>query len=103
MKRDSIYGAPAGESRRSVLKAGFALSILALWQTEPTQAQDKKMAENKQKNALPSVLSYDDVRAVSPALEHYTKDALIGGVWKRPQLTPRDRSIVTVSALIARI
>jgi 4-carboxymuconolactone decarboxylase len=52
-------------------------------------------------NSKPS-LSYDDVRSVSPALEAYTKDRLLGDVWKRPGLAPRDRSIVTVAALIAR-
>jgi hypothetical protein len=31
------------------------------------------MTETKKSNPRPSVLSYDDVRAVSPALEHYTK------------------------------
>ena len=51
----------------------------------------------------PSVLSYDDLRAVSPALEHYTKEALLSGVWKRPELSSRDRSVVTVAALVARI
>jgi 4-carboxymuconolactone decarboxylase len=49
------------------------------------------------------VLSYDDVRAVSPALEHYTKGPLLDALWKRPELSPRDRSVVTVAALIARI
>lgn len=39
---------------------------------------------------------------VSPALEQYTDHLLMGEVWKRPDLSPRDRSIVTVSALIAR-
>jgi 4-carboxymuconolactone decarboxylase len=48
-------------------------------------------------------LTFDDVRSVSPALEHYTKRSLLGGVWKRPGLSPRDRSVVTVAALIARI
>jgi len=43
----------------------------------------------------------DDVRTVAPALEKY-KSALLGDVWKRPGLTPRDRSIVTLAALIAR-
>ena len=41
-------------------------------------------------------------REVSPALEHYTQDLLLGDVWKRPDLSPRDRSIVTLAALIAR-
>jgi 4-carboxymuconolactone decarboxylase len=39
---------------------------------------------------------------VAPALEHYTQDLLLGEVWKRPDLSPRDRSIVTVAVLIAR-
>jgi 4-carboxymuconolactone decarboxylase len=44
----------------------------------------------------------DDVRAVAPALEKYKQDTLIGGLWKRPGLSVRDRSIVTLSALITR-
>jgi len=39
---------------------------------------------------------------VSPALEKYSEDTLLRDVWKRPNLSPRDRSIVTVAALIAR-
>lgn len=39
---------------------------------------------------------------VSPALEQYLKATLLGHVWKRPELSPRDRSIVTMVALIAR-
>lgn len=61
------------------------------------------MTETKESNTLPSLLSYDDVRAVSPALAHYTKGALLDGLWKRPELSTRDRSIVTVAALIARV
>ena len=37
-----------------------------------------------------------------PALEHYTQVLLFGDVWKRPGLSPRDRSIVTLAVLIAR-
>jgi 4-carboxymuconolactone decarboxylase len=44
----------------------------------------------------------DEVQKVAPALERYTQDRLLGDVWKRPGLTPRDRSIVTLTALIAR-
>lgn len=39
---------------------------------------------------------------VAPALEHYTQDLLLGDVWKRPGLSPRDRGIVTVAVLVAR-
>ena len=44
----------------------------------------------------------DDVRMVAPALEKYAQDRLLGDVWKRPGLAPRDRSIATLAALIAR-
>jgi 4-carboxymuconolactone decarboxylase len=44
----------------------------------------------------------DDIRAVSPALEQYTRNRLLGDLCKRPDLSPRDRGIVTLSALIAR-
>ncbi len=39
---------------------------------------------------------------VAPALDKYAQDRLLGEVWKRPGLSPRDRSIVTLAALIAR-
>ena len=38
---------------------------------------------------------------VAPGLAQLTDDVLFGDVWKRPGLSPRDRSLVTVSALIA--
>nr|WP_237180225.1 carboxymuconolactone decarboxylase family protein [Rhodoplanes sp. Z2-YC6860] len=44
----------------------------------------------------------DDLRDVAPALEKYTNERLLGDVWKRPGLSLRDRSVVTLAALIAR-
>jgi 4-carboxymuconolactone decarboxylase len=44
----------------------------------------------------------EDIRAVAPALEGYAHKYVHGDLWKRPGLSPRDRSIVTVAALIAR-
>lgn len=44
----------------------------------------------------------EDVRAVAPALESYAQKVLNDDLWKRPDLSPRDRSIVTLAALIAR-
>jgi len=46
--------------------------------------------------------THDDVQTVAPALDKYTEERLLGEVWKRPDLSPRDRSIVTLAALIAR-
>jgi len=53
-------------------------------------------------NVLRSALTPEDIRKVSPALEGYTRAAIGDGLWRRPNLSPRDRSIVTISALIAR-
>ncbi len=49
-----------------------------------------------------SMLTPDDIRSVAPALERYTQATLLGDVWKRPGLAPRDRSVITLAALIAR-
>jgi 4-carboxymuconolactone decarboxylase len=38
---------------------------------------------------------------IAPALGEYTQNVLFGNVWKRPGLSPRDRSLVTVSCLVA--
>lgn len=49
-----------------------------------------------------ATLTPEDVRSVSPALAEYTKSTIVADLWSRPQLSPRDRSVVTVAALIAR-
>jgi len=43
----------------------------------------------------------EEIRTAAPALDKYARGP-IAELWKRPGLKPRDRSIVTVSALIAR-
>lgn len=39
--------------------------------------------------------------AVAPGVLQYTTDVLFRDLWLRPDLAPRDRSLVTVSALVA--
>jgi 4-carboxymuconolactone decarboxylase len=55
-------------------------------------------------NANPprSALTVEEVRLVSPALAKYTQSSIGDDLWRRPDLSPRDRSIVTAAALIAR-
>jgi 4-carboxymuconolactone decarboxylase len=43
----------------------------------------------------------DTVRHVSPALAQYTDEVLFGEVWTRQDLGSRDRSLVTIAALVA--
>jgi len=38
---------------------------------------------------------------LAPALADYTDEVLFGDVWKRPGLSPRDRSLITVATLVA--
>jgi 4-carboxymuconolactone decarboxylase len=37
----------------------------------------------------------------APGLVHYTDQVLFDEVWERPQLSKRDRSLITVAALLA--
>ena len=53
-------------------------------------------------HSLAPGLTVEDVQIVSPALAHYTQEAVMDGVWKRPQFSLRDRGLITVAALIAR-
>jgi len=48
------------------------------------------------------MLTREDVRTVAPALDRYTQARLLGDLWRRPDLSPRDRSLITMAALIAR-
>jgi 4-carboxymuconolactone decarboxylase len=43
----------------------------------------------------------ETVRSVAPKLVELTETVLYGDVWERPGLSKRDRSLVTVAALIA--
>lgn len=43
----------------------------------------------------------NEVSQVAPAVLHYSHDVLCE-LWERPELSPRDRSVVTLAALIAR-
>ncbi len=54
-------------------------------------------AEDKRRPRIAPEAVYD----VAPGLGHFTDDVLFGNVWSRPELAPRDRSLVTVAALVS--
>ncbi len=68
----------------------FSLFALALTLAVPARAAADESPSRK------------DVQMVAPALDKYTQDRLLGDVWKRPGLSRRDRSVVTLAALIGR-
>ena len=49
----------------------------------------------------PSAGKGDELAAVAPALVEYTDRILYEEVWERPGLSKRDRSLITIAALIA--
>src|SRR4051812_15190764 len=73
-----------------------ALFSFCLFADGPVAARDASTEGAK------TMSKSEDVRAVAPALEGYAQKFVHGDLWKRPGLTPRDRGIVTVAALIAR-
>lgn len=76
-----------------LLAAALLLSTIA---AVPATAQDAPDARRS------SSISLDEIRSVAPALTRYENEDVVEGLWKRPQLSPRDRSVVTVAILIAR-
>jgi 4-carboxymuconolactone decarboxylase len=84
------------------LKTSAEFLTAKLWGEGFAVAREKNMSDSKKIDAAAGPLTHDDVSSVSPALEYYTRESLLGGLWKRPELSPRDRSIVTVAAMIAR-
>jgi 4-carboxymuconolactone decarboxylase len=76
-------------ARRSVAPASLPGAAVAFLEIDETaEAQRAAMAEQSAGN-------------VAPGLVQFTTDALFKDLWLRPGLAPRDRSLVTVSALVA--
>jgi 4-carboxymuconolactone decarboxylase len=49
----------------------------------------------------PASTARDKVRTLAPKLIDLTEKVLFGDVWERPGLSKRDRSLITVAALVA--
>jgi 4-carboxymuconolactone decarboxylase len=89
----------------TAIMRGLSFSLLAAALPLAATAQTGRGAapvQIKQPKIESRRLSPEDLQKVAPALEKYTQDRLYGEVWKRPGLTPRDRSLVTIAAMIAR-
>ncbi|GLY85264.1 carboxymuconolactone decarboxylase family protein [Actinoallomurus iriomotensis] len=50
---------------------------------------------------MPRQSAPEELETIAPKLVEVTNNVLFGDVWERPGLSPRDRSLVTVSALAA--
>ena len=76
----------------------MAVMIAALSLISTSWARGDRTKNGRESKPMQTV---NDSRMVAPALEKYAQGPL-AELWKRPGLTPRDRSIVTIAALIAR-
>src|SRR6266571_594920 len=72
------------------------IALLSLIRT--TWAQGQQTQNGRKSDPMQTIT---DITMVAPALEKYAQGPLTE-LWKRPGLTARDRSIVTIAALIAR-
>ena len=68
------------------------------WMEKVSDAQYDAAAGPAQGEARPSGPRQ---QALAPGLAALTDDVLYGDVWRRPDLSPRDRSLVTLAVLIA--
>ncbi|MER7813119.1 carboxymuconolactone decarboxylase family protein [Streptomyces sp900116325] len=50
---------------------------------------------------MPKQSAPNELEAIAPKLVEVTNEVLFGDIWERPGLSPRDRSLVTVSVLAA--
>ncbi len=67
-----------------------------------TPAPPAQQAVGERPSAQPSSRPSGDLQQrLAPGLAILTDDVLYGDVWRRPELSPRDRSLVTISVLIA--
>jgi 4-carboxymuconolactone decarboxylase len=82
MHRRSVMAQKAPQHQGDVAVVGDFVGHRGQWSTLPSAARDK-------------------VRATVPKLIDLTEKVLFGDVWERPQLSKRDRSLVTCAALVA--
>jgi 4-carboxymuconolactone decarboxylase len=54
-----------------------------------------KMAGTEEQKAI------DDLAALAPEFAKLTRDFLFGDIWERPGLSQRDKSLITVTCLVA--
>ena len=79
---------------RVFAERGVKLSTLRVAEAKP---EPDKAAAQAQREVVQSM-----VGDVSPGLAHFSNTALNGDLWLRDDLVPRDRSLVTISALITQ-
>lgn len=82
------------------MKKIITAAAMSLIMGDPALAEDRR--GEVMPSVAPSVLSEADIQSVSPALARFGSEIMKDDLWKRKELSMRDRSIVTLAILIAR-
>jgi 4-carboxymuconolactone decarboxylase len=98
----SVRACQLGDLRWSTPKFcdGKEILIVASTKTAAPRRAAKKTGERRMAKAPPSA-KRDRIKAFTPALVDYTNDIVYGDLWERKALSKRDRSLITVAALVA--
>ena len=81
---------------KKLMSGIFAAAIVMAAGTEASMAQEPASNLDSAKSRTQQLMG-----DIAPKLAELTDDVLYADIWERPQLSQRDRSLVTVSALIA--
>ncbi len=97
------HGAAPTSSMTHIAIAEAQEGTSVAWLEKVSDAQYGPGAPDTQANAKPAEPSPAQklMGDIAPGLAQLTDDVLFGDVWRRPGLSRRDRSLATVSALIA--
>lgn len=80
---------------------GAPVAALLLGASLPALAQSQAPAPVQSATAKPPSRAQQLMGDIAPKMAALTDNVLFGDIWERPGLAKRDRSLVTVAALIA--
>lgn len=95
------HGASPNQAMTHIGVQEFSDGSVVQWAEQVTAAQYAASPVAAVDSRPQSTAGRDLFGDIAPKLGQLTDDVLYGDVWARPGLSPRDRSLVTVSALIA--
>jgi 4-carboxymuconolactone decarboxylase len=114
IRQGDVVRIPAGEKHWHGAAPQASMTHIAITEhRDGTRVQWMERVSDEQYNAAPPQLQPSSQQQgtagasealqqkIAPGLAMLTDDVLFGDVWRRPELSPRDRSLVTISVLIA--
>jgi len=95
----AVLASASVEAKKMVITRGGSRPV----RPAPAQGQVQSAQQPSPSNRPPGAArpSGEVQQRIAPGLATLTDEVLYGDVWRRPELSPRDRSLVTISILIA--